>query len=195
MTPRAQTLQRPAVGARARARHSGPPVPRSRVIPDGVARAAKPWFIATTLIAAWLVSLLPWRAHAYAPDVLCLVIAFWVVNERRVGLLVAFVPGVLMDVHDASLLGSHALTYTLVAYGAARLHRRLQHFGLTAQALHMLPVLVAAHLVNTLLNAWVAGFWPGWDWLIATLIAAALWVPVGTLLQLPQHSDDAVDAL
>jgi len=178
-----------------RARASAPPVPRSRVIADEVARAAKPWFIAVTLAVTWLLSLLPWRAHAYAPDALCLVIAFWAVHERaRVGLLVAFAFGVLMDVHDASLLGSHALTYTLAAYGAARLHRRLQHFGLTAQALHMLPVFVAAHLVSTMSNAWVAGLWPGWDWLIATVITAALWLPVGAVLQLPQRHDDAVDS-
>jgi len=177
------------------ARAGAPPVPRSRLIADQVARAAKPWFIGLTLGATWLLSLLPWRAHAYAPDALCLVIAFWAVHERaRVGMLVAFVLGLLMDVHDANLLGSHALRYTLVAYGAARLHRRLQHFGLGAQALHMLPVFVIAHTFGTLLNAWVVGLWPGWDWLVASVVTAALWVPVGAVLQLPQRHDDTVDA-
>jgi len=110
-------------------------------------------------------------------------------------MLLAFAFGMLMDVHDASLLGSHALTYTLVAYGAARLHRRLRHFGLGAQTLHMLPVFVAAHLFGTLVHAWFAGAWPGWDWLVATLITVALWGPVGTVLQLPQRHDDPVDSV
>jgi len=171
-------------------------VPRSRVIADEVVHAARPWFIAASLIITWLLSLLPWRAQPYAPDALCLVIAFWAMHERaRVGLLAAFVFGVLMDVHDASLLGRHALTYTLVAYAAARLYRRLRHFGLGAQALHMLPVFVAVHLLGTLIAAWVAGAWPGWDWLVATLITAALWMPVGAVLQLPQRHDDPVDAV
>ena len=59
----------------------------------------------------WLVSLLPWRLWQGAPDVLILIIAFWCAHEpRRVGLFTAFTFGLLMDVHDAGLLGEHALS-------------------------------------------------------------------------------------
>src|SRR3546814_9104675 len=69
------------------------------------------WF---TLILIWMISLLPWRLWQPAPDLLLLVVAFWCLNEsQRVTMLTAFVFGLFMDVHDASLLGGQALTSTL----------------------------------------------------------------------------------
>ena len=106
----------------------------------------------------WLVSLLPWRLWQGAPDVLILIIAFWCAHEpRRVGLFTAFTFGLLMDVHDAGLLGEHALSHTLIAYGAVALQRRLQRFDLWSQAMHMLPVFFAARLLVQIIHAWLAG--------------------------------------
>jgi rod shape-determining protein MreD len=48
------------------------------------------------------------------PTGCALVIVFWSVREpRRVGMGLAFLLGVAMDVADASLLGQHALAYVL----------------------------------------------------------------------------------
>ena len=138
--------------------------------------------------------LLPWRLLPFAPELLLLVIAFWAVNEpSRVGMSTAFVFGILMDVHDAGLLGEHALYFTLVAYGGFVLHRRLVRFNVWVQAVHMLPVFVVASFLVTLLHAWMAGSWPGWNWLGAALVTVALWPLIGWLLQLPQRAPDAVD--
>ena len=125
--------------------------------------------------------------------VLLLIIAFWCVHEpRRVGLFTAFFFGLLMDVHDAGLLGEHALSYTLVAYGAVVLHRRLQRFDLWSQAMHMLPVFFLARLLTQIIHAWLAGKWPGWDWGVSVLLTAALWPLAGWVLHLPQRgADDA----
>ena len=50
----------------------------------------------------------PWM-----PDLLALVLVFWSVHQPlRVGIGAAFVFGLLMDVHQAALLGQHALAYT-----------------------------------------------------------------------------------
>ncbi|OZI27335.1 rod shape-determining protein MreD [Bordetella genomosp. 7] len=172
------------------ARRLGTP---SNVHPERLTRPAHGAFVWGTLLAAWLLSLLPWRAWPGAPDVLALVLAFWCVHEpRRVGMVAAFCFGLLMDVHDASALGGTALEYTLIAYGAVVLHRRLQRFDLWSQALHMLPVFFVARLVQQMLLAWLAGRWPGWDWALGVLLTVALWPVVGWALHLPQRgADDA----
>jgi len=84
------------------------------------------------------------------------------------------------------------LSYTLVAYGAVVLHRRLQRFDLWSQAMHMLPVFLIARFLTQIIHAWLAGKWPGWDWGISVAITAALWPLAGWVLHLPQRgADDA----
>jgi len=164
----------------------------SNVQPERLGHPANGLMIWGSLLGVWLLSLLPWRQWQAAPDVLLMVIAFWCAHEpRRVGLVAAFVFGLLLDVHDAGLLGGHALAYTLTAYGSIVLYRRLQRFELWGQAIHMLPVFLGAQLVTQVILAWLAGRWPGWDWALGSLLTAATWPLVGWVLLLPQrHLDD-----
>ena len=144
------------------------------------------WVVWGSILLAFLLSLLPWRLASMAPDLLMLVIAFWVVHEgNKVGLVAGLVFGLLIDVHDAGPLGQYALTYVLVCYGAVVLRRRLLRFNLWRQALHMLPVFVLARTLTLVLTAWLMGAWPGWWWVAGVLLASLLWVPVGWLLLLP----------
>lgn len=162
---------------------------------ERLTRPARGVFVWVTLIVVWLVSMLPWRLWPAAPDMMALVLAFWSAHEsRRVGLVTAFVFGILLDVHDTALLGGHALTYVLAVYGAQLLQRRLQRFDLVSQAVHMLPIFLLAPLCTHLVVAWLAGHWPGWWWVVGALITAALWPVVGWVLQLPQRRLDDVES-
>jgi rod shape-determining protein MreD len=149
---------------------------------------ANPFFIALTLLVAFAVSLLPLGRHPALPDPLALVLVFWNVHQpRRVGIGVAFVFGLLIDVHEGALLGQHALAYTLLSYGAIAAHRRLLWFGLAAQMLQILPLFVAAHLVSLAVRMSAGGMFPGWTIMLAPLWEALLW-PFATLLLLaPQR--------
>src|SRR5690625_1978725 len=70
---------------------------------------SSPWLIGGSIFLVWLVSLLPWRIWVQAPDLLMLVLCFWALHEpRRVNMLLGFFLGILIDVHDGSLLGEHA---------------------------------------------------------------------------------------
>ncbi|MGB6102519.1 MAG: rod shape-determining protein MreD [Pusillimonas sp.] len=152
-------------------------------------------FIWFTILLVWMLSLLPWRLWQPAPDLLLLVIAFWCMHEpQRVTMLSAFVFGLFMDVHDAALLGGQALTYTLVAYGALVLRRRLQRFDSIIQAIHMLPVFVLAEAVSRFIYVWLSGEWAGWSWLWSALFTAALWPLADILLHMPQRRLDDTDA-
>jgi len=181
---------------------SGRPVQRrsslSKLEPIDAAPFRRPsgWlFIWSTILLVWLISLLPWRLWHPAPDLLLLVILFWCLNEPgRIGLTTAFVFGLLMDVHDAGLLGEQALNYTLAAYGTIALSRRLQHFNALVQAVHILPVIVASEAVTRIAHAWLAGEWTDWTWVWSALFTAALWPLVDILLHLPQRRQDEIDA-
>ncbi|HWK71240.1 rod shape-determining protein MreD [Pollutimonas sp. M17] len=152
-------------------------------------------FIWATVLLVWLISLLPWRLWQPAPDLLLLVIAFWCLNEpQRVTMLAAFVFGLFMDVHDAALLGGQALTFTLTAYGAIVLRRRLLRFNAIVQAIHLLPIFVVANAITQFICAWLSGQWAGWGWLWSSLFTVALWPLADILLHLPQRRLDEADA-
>ncbi|HUH88987.1 MAG TPA: rod shape-determining protein MreD [Pusillimonas sp.] len=151
-------------------------------------------FIWGSILLVWIISLLPWRLWQPAPDLLLLVILFWCLNEpRRVGMTTAFVFGLLMDVHDAGLMGEQALIYVLAAYGTIVLSRRLLHFSALAQAVHILPIVVASEAVARIVHAWLAGEWTGWTWVWSSLFTVALWPLADTLLHLPQRRRDEID--
>lgn len=168
---------------------------RSRVAPEYLLLPANPWFIWGTLIAALSVNMLPWGRHPWLPDVLAVVLVFWNVHQpRRVGIGVAFMFGVLMDVHSAALLGQHALAYTLLSFFAITIHRRLLWFTAPTQALHVLPLFAAAHLVTMLVRVLGGSIWPGWSYVLAPLFEAALWPLATALLLAPQRRPVDPDA-
>jgi rod shape-determining protein MreD len=147
-----------------------------------------PFFIGFTLMAALAVNLLPLGRHPVLPDLLAVVLVFWNVHQpRRVGVGLAFMFGLMIDVHDGALLGQHALAYTMLSFVAITIHRRLLWFGLPEQALQIVPVFFAAHLVSLLVRLLSGGMFPGWGLFLAPVLESLLW-PVATVLLLaPQR--------
>lgn len=158
-------------------------------------RASSPWLVWGSILLMWLGSMLPWRLLPFAPDLLMLVLVFWAVHEpRRVPMSLAFFLGILVDVHDGSLLGEHALTYILVVYGALLLRKRILNFGMWTHFLHMAIVMLLAQLLVRVLHAWLVGEWSGWQWAGGTLLTAALWPLADSVLFLPQRRLDESDS-
>lgn len=156
---------------------------------------ANPWFIAFTLVIALMIDMVPAGRLAAMPDVLAVVLVFWGVHQpRRVGVLWAFVFGLLIDVHDGALLGQHALAYSGLSYGAISLHRRLIWFPIGAQAVQVLPLFFAAHALTVVVRLLVGGMWPGWSLLLAPVFEAALWPVASVLLLAPQRRAPDPDA-
>jgi rod shape-determining protein MreD len=149
---------------------------------------ANPIFILLSLLFALAFNMLPLGRTPYMPDLLALTLAFWAVHQhRRVGVGTAFFFGLVMDVHQGSLLGQHALAYTLLAFAAVALHRRLLWFPVFQQAAQVLPLLVGAHLVSLIVRMAAGDLFPGWSYFIAPLVEAALWPVVAAILMAPQR--------
>ena len=155
---------------------------------DQLLLPANPFFIAFTLALALAFNMLPLGRQPAMPDLLAMALVFWNVHQpRRVGVGLAFVFGLLMDVHQGALLGQHALAYTLLSFIAISIHRRLLWFGVVEQALQILPLFVAAHALSLLVRLLAGDMFPGWWLLLAPMFEALLWPVISVLLMAPQR--------
>ena len=136
---------------------------------------ANPAFIWFSLIAALMFNMLTnmglWGRAAWVPDLLAVALVFWSVHQPlRIGVGVAFAFGLAMDVHQGALLGQHALAYTVLGFLAISMHRRLLWFGVPNQAVQVLPLFVAAHLLELMVRMASGGSFPGLTYFIAPVL-------------------------
>lgn len=145
-------------------------------------------FIFISLAVAFMLNMLPFGTMVGVPDFLALVLVFWSIHEpRKVGIGMAFFMGLLMDVHDATLLGENALAYTLLSYLAIMIHRRVLWFPVMTQALHILPLLLLTQTLQLLVRLFVSGKFPGWWFFLESFVATALWPLASWILLAPQR--------
>jgi rod shape-determining protein MreD len=149
---------------------------------------ANPVFIWMSLLAALLVNMLPLGRTPWMPDIVALVLVFWSVHQPlRIGIVAAFLFGLAMDVHQAALLGQHALAYTALSFFAITIHRRLLWFTVPSQAVQVLPLFAAAHAIELAIRMLAGGAFPGWTFVLAPLVESILWPVVSILLLAPQR--------
>ncbi len=149
---------------------------------------ASPAFIWSSLLVALLLDMLPLGRVPWMPDFLALVLVFWNVHQpRRIGIGLAFMFGLGVDVHQSALLGQHAFSYTTLSFFATMIHRRLLWFSVPTQAVQVLPLFLAAHLVELVIRLINGNLFPGWTFLLAPLLEASLWPLVSVILLVPQR--------
>ncbi|MDO8449581.1 rod shape-determining protein MreD [Rhodoferax sp.] len=161
---------------------------------------ANPLFIWGSLLGALSLNMLQnmglWGRAAWLPDILALVLVFWSIHQpRRVGIGVAFVFGLLVDVHQSAMLGQHALSYTVLSFLAIAIHRRLLWFSVPLQAFQVLPLFVASHAIELSVRMMAGGAFPGLLILLAPVIESLLWPVVSVVLLLPQTRTPNPDAV
>jgi rod shape-determining protein MreD len=159
---------------------------------------ANPLFVLLTLLAAlfanMVVNISLVGNAAWMPDFLALVLVFWCVHQPRlVGIGVAFFFGVATDVHQASLMGQHAMSYTALGFMAIMVHRRLLWFTVPSQAMQVLPLFAVAHALELTVRMMSGALFPGWMILLPPLFEAVLWPVVSVLLLAPQRRAPSPD--
>ena len=112
-----------------------------------------PVFIWASLAAGLAINMLPLGRVVWMPDLLMVLLVFWGVHQPlRIGMGAAFALGLCMDVSQSALLGQHALSYTVLSFGAIAIHRRLLWFSVPSQALQVFPLFAVAHAIELLLR-------------------------------------------
>jgi rod shape-determining protein MreD len=145
---------------------------------------------------ALLANFVPWKSVALAPDFVALVLVFWCVRQPRlVGLGAGWLLGLLIDAGNGVLMGQHALAYSLLAFLAIWLSRRILWFGPGLQALHVALLLLVCQGAALLVRLAAGDPFPGWAILVGPLAGAALWPAVTWLLLLPQRRTEREQAI
>jgi len=155
-------------------------------------------YIAISLIIALTLNFLPFPQHVllFRPDFVALTLIYWSVNHpHKIGMSVAFVMGLLMDVGNTSILGQHALAYCVVIYLTLVLGRRLRIFNLFQQAPQIGAILLMAQIVIVLIAVLGGSRLPGWQYFFATATGTLLWVPLSALLNAPLRQKSDPNAL
>ena len=96
------------------------------------------WVIAVTFVFALLLTALPMpdSAAIWRPAWVALVLVYWcMAAPERVGVVIGWTAGLLLDVMTGTLLGQHALGLSVVAYVTHRAHRRVRVLPLWRQGI------------------------------------------------------------
>lgn len=113
------------------------------------ARAHGIWVIALSFFIAYLLAVVPFPEWAmnYRPEWVPMVLIYWVMAlPYRVGIGLAWVIGILLDILEGSTLGLNALTLVIIAYVTLSLHLRLRMFS-TLQQSGLVLALVGLNLM------------------------------------------------
>ena len=162
----------------------------SRMARQEILLPVRAGFIIFTLVGALIANLLPWSGVALwiKPDFVALVVLYLCIEQpRKVGFVAAWLLGLFMDIADGSLFGQHALAYSILAYAGIVLHRRVLRFSGTAQVVHVVILLLMNDLIVLAIRVLAGADFPGFQYFFGSFVAGALWLPLGTLLKLPQR--------
>lgn len=157
--------------------------------PQLILLPVRPSFIVVTLALALALNLLPWSGVwvLVKPDFVALAVLYWCIDQpRKVGFFAAWALGLVMDVANGALFGQHALAYTVLAFAAIVLHRRIQGFPMKHQFWHVLALLALNQLIVLGLRLATDARFPGFGYFLPALLGAVLWAPLCTLMRMPR---------
>jgi rod shape-determining protein MreD len=136
------------------------------------------WVIAATYLVALILTIwpLPTWAEAFRPAWVPLVTIYWCMwLPERIGVIVAFLAGLLVDTLSGTLLGEHALALVLVAWAALWMHLQVRVFPWWQQCVVVALILA----LNAFVLFWVDGML-GYTLgagtrMLQVLVSAAIW--------------------
>ncbi len=147
------------------------------------------WLIFLTIIAALIAAIvhlpeswpawLGWLRPAWVP----LVLFYWVMAvPHRVGLISAWLLGLLLDVLQGEPLGLNAMLLASITFVAWRLYERLRMYAGLQHSLLLFFLLLATEFVRRLVNLLMTGDPIGWYFLLIPLMSAIAWPFIDLLL-------------
>lgn len=140
--------------------------------------AKKFWWIALSLLAALVLAVVPLPTYVdpARPAWVALVLVYWHVEYNpRLGFLISWCAGLLMDGLTGSLLGEHALALVILSFCAMKLARFIRTFPLWQQSLALIPLLIVYEFILFWIDGTVGRSAPMlWRWL-PVLSSVLLW--------------------
>ena len=131
-----------------------------------------------SLLIALLCQLFPWVGQGVIlrPDFVLVVLLYWLLRAPSLcNVGTAWAAGLLVDLATGSLLGQHALSFTITAFAALSFQRRLVLFNTWQLAAYVAALLVAERFLILLLKLFAGSENPGWNYFWPILTGLILW--------------------
>ena len=131
-----------------------------------------------SLLLALLCQLFPWVGQGviFRPDFMLVVILYWLLrapNLCNVG--TAWVAGLLVDLATGSLLGQHALSFSITAFIALSYQRRLVLFNTWQLVGYVAALLSFERVLMLLLKLFEGNENPSWHYFWPIITGLLLW--------------------
>ena len=142
--------------------------------------------IIITFLLAFILMVLPmpsWSAWL-RPNWLLLVLIFWgIALPQRVGILVAWMMGLVLDILLGSMLGEHALSFVCVQYLVVHFRPQLKQYGVIQLMLSVLFLLYLDHLILYAIQGIIHQYPVRLTYWLQPLISVLLWPWLDILLK------------
>ncbi len=142
--------------------------------------------IILSIIAALMLTIIPLPSwlEVFRPEWVALVIIYWCIAlPQRVGVGFAWTTGVLLDVLRDSLLGQHALSLTIVAFIAIKLHQRIRLYPIWQQALSVMVLITLNQLLILWINGLVGHPSKSWTYWLPSISSVIFWPLLDAILR------------
>ncbi len=141
-------------------------------------RPVSRWIIYLTLVVALLCHLFPWggRGIILRPVFMFVVLLYWLLRSPHLcNIGTAWFAGLLVDLATGSLLGQHALSFTLAAFVGVSYQRRLVLFNAWHLMGYVFLIFLLERVLLLLLKLFAGNENPGWHFFLPILTGILLW--------------------
>ncbi|MDZ7662033.1 rod shape-determining protein MreD [Thiohalophilus sp.] len=127
---------------------------------------------------------LPDMLELIRPEWMIMVLVYWVMAlPQRVGVGIAWILGLLLDVMRDALLGQYAITLALIAFIVIHLHQRLRVFPIWQQALAVSLLVILQYILVFWIKGLTGELPSFWKMLLPAVSTLIFWTPVYLVLR------------
>jgi rod shape-determining protein MreD len=134
--------------------------------------------ILSSFIIAYMLTSMPLPSWAlnWRPAWVAIVLIYWsLALPERVGIGIAWISGVFLDVQQGTVFGQNAITLTIIAYVIIKIHKRIRVFPLAQQALIVCSLLLFTQMLTLWFRA-MMGFSPqDWTYWMPAFTSMIIW--------------------
>ena len=131
-----------------------------------------------SFIAAFVLTIIPlpdW-GDALRPEWVALVLIYWCMAiPQRIGVGIAWISGLFLDVIRGGLLGQQALSLCIIAYITLKLYQRIRVAPLWQQAFSILILMILHQLVILWVKGIIGQSPQSWTYWLPSITSMALW--------------------
>jgi rod shape-determining protein MreD len=145
---------------------------------DSLHRRTKKRYIILSLVVALFLDIIPWPQPIAAcfPEFVAIMVIYWsLFLPQYVGIGVAFILGLIVDVGTGSPFGQHALALMAAVYVIDQNRLQMLGYSYGYQSLLIFVSLLLMIVILVIVHFFSSHHFAGWSLFISPVISALLW--------------------